>query len=150
MRMKHLVLAAPILFAVACAAPTPTPQPTTARATPLPSPSATASASDANVGEPSPSVLIAAGLTPRLAPRDVADLVIGRIHDMERQVGRVVTPPRVITIRAIAAADGIEWRVDAEGTFTSARPRGSPSPVAASGYFVILDADGSVIGFGFP
>jgi hypothetical protein len=69
---------------------------------------------------------------------------------MEDWVGQVAKPPRIVSIQARAVGSGIQWTVRAEGTFTSGRPRVSPVPVAASGYFVISDADGTVLGFGFP
>lgn len=147
MPSKRLLCVTAVLFVVACAAPLPSRETSTSRATPLPVPSATAShAATAD----KPEVSIAAGLTPRMRPEELAEQVIDRIHAMEREAGRVETPPRIIAVRAEKAADGIEWRVDAEGTFTSPRPRVTPLPVAPSGYFVISDADGSVLGFGFP
>ena len=148
MPSKRLLLATPVLFVVACGAPLPSPETTTTPATPRPVPSATASQTAAI--DPKPEVSIAAGLVPRMRPEELAEQVIDRIHAMERQAGRVEMPPRIIAIRAEKAAEGIEWRVDAEGTFTSRRPRATPPPVAASGYFVISDADGSVLGFGYP
>jgi hypothetical protein len=149
LRVKQLLLLV-MVFLAACAAPRPTPAPSTSLTNPSPPPSATASPSPATVPELSPAISIAAGLIPRLTPEEVAEQVVDRIHSMEREVGQIVKPPRILAIRATAAEGGIVWRVEAEGTFTSGRPRVSPPPVAASGYFVISDADGMVIGFGFP
>jgi hypothetical protein len=146
----QLVLSALVLLAAACAAPRPTPAPATSPTNLSPQPSATVSSSPATVRDPNPAISIAAGITPRLTAAEVAELAVDRIHSMERTVGQVVKPPRVLAIRATGVEGGIEWRVDAEGTFTSGRPRVSPPPVAASGYFIISDADGMVIGFGFP
>jgi hypothetical protein len=149
MRIKQLALLALMLLA-ACAAPRPTPAPATLPTNPSPPPFATVSPSTATVREPSPAISIAAGLIPRLTPEEVAEQVVDRIHSMEREAGQIVKPPKILAIRATATEGGIEWRVEAEGTFASGPPRVSPPPVAASGYFVISDADGTVIGFGFP
>jgi hypothetical protein len=95
----------------------------------------------------------------------VADQVVGLIHDSEASLGRTLAPIRIIRVTAIDSnrvaevepGAGVEvgpppttvWVVRAEGTFTSNRPRNGPIS-AASGYYVISDKDGSVIGFGFP
>jgi hypothetical protein len=71
---------------------------------------------------------------------------VRQVGAMKATVGWEVRQARILTVTATA---GIRWRVQAEGTFTSNRPRGSPA-VAATGYFVLNDADGGVIEFGYP
>jgi hypothetical protein len=98
---------------------------------------------------------------------EVSTIVLAQIHAMETTQGRVVTPARIVSITATTSAGvarlepdagqrqppdpGIEWLVQAEGTFTNERtPPGAAAMVASSGFFVIADGDGSIIGFGFP
>lgn len=46
---------------------------------------------------------------------------------------------------------GIVWLIRAEGTFTNSRtPPGVAAIVASSGYVIISDADGAILGSGFP
>ena len=150
MRITGLAaLAAGLLFA-GCAAPRPTPEPTASQASHAPSPSPSEPPSPAIEPEASPEISIEAGITPRMTPEDVAAVVIDQIHSMERMVGHIVAPPRILSMRATTAEGGIHWQVRAEGTFFSPRPRTSPPPIAASGHFLISDADGTVVGFGFP
>lgn len=88
-----------------------------------------------------------------MTPDEVISIVFAQIHMMERQVGRVAKAPRIITLWAQAApTEGIEWHAQAEGTFTSVRMgrQSSTLPVATTGHFLISDADGMVIGWGFP
>jgi hypothetical protein len=118
------LIAAVVVLAGACSSTTPVVPPTSAP----------------------PVVTIDPGITPRMTPEQVESTVIAQIHAMEAMVGYVVRPARILTVTATA---GIRWRVQAEGTFTSNRPRGSPA-VAATGYFVLNDADGGVIEFGYP
>jgi hypothetical protein len=116
---------------------------------------------------PGPVVRIEEGVSPRLAPDEVANLVIERVHHMEQAVGRAATPARILSMTATTAAGiarlephagqgqapapGVQWLVRAEGTFVNNRtPPGAEPMVATSGYFVISDADGSILGFGFP
>jgi hypothetical protein len=148
MRTHQLVLSALVLLAAACAAPRPTPAPATSPTNLSPQPSATVSSSPATVRDPNPAISIAAGITPRLTAAEVAELAVDRIHSMERTVGQVVKPPRVLAIRATGVEGGIEWRVDAEGTFTSGRPRVSPPPVAKHGEaaHVVKHAEGAATG----
>ncbi len=95
-----------------------------------------------------PVVTIEAGITPRMTPAQVEAIVIARIHSMESMVGYVVRPARILTVTATA---GIRWTVRAEGTFTTNRyPPGASPSVAATGYFGIDDADGSIVDFGYP
>lgn len=101
--------------------------------------------------EPGPIVDVSPGLKPLMHPDEVADHAIYWIHVMEKQVGRVVTPAKVLRLSATSRPGvGIVWRVTAEGTFTTDRGFAVGPRVAASGYWVIADADGSVIEFGFP
>jgi hypothetical protein len=102
--------------------------------------------------EPGPVVVVPPGLTPRMTPEQVSQQVIERIHEMEAQAGRVVATPKVLRIAATTRVGvGIVWRVTAEGTFTTNHgPLGVAPPVAGSGHWVIADADGGVLEFGFP
>jgi hypothetical protein len=154
MRVNRLALLALVLLAAACAGPRPDPAPTISAPTESAPPSPNVPASPGRVQDARPAIYVAAGLSPRMTLQDVADLVITRIHRMEREAGRVVKPPRILSIRAFATQVGVQWQVEAEGTFTSHRALGlstsSSLPVAASGHFVVLDADATVIGFGFP
>jgi hypothetical protein len=114
-----------------------------------------------------PLVHIDGGITPRMTPDQVAATAIERIHAMEQTVGHAAKPPRILSMTATTAAGvarlepnlglgqpaapGVQWLVRAEGTFTNIRtPPGAKPAVASSGYFVISDADGGVLGFGFP
>ncbi|MEW6224564.1 MAG: hypothetical protein AB1627_08025 [Chloroflexota bacterium] len=114
-----------------------------------------------------PVVRIEEGVSPRMSPDEVSDLAIERVHEMEQAIGRAATPPRILSVTATTAAGiarlepragqgrapapGIQWLVRAEGTFVNNRtPPGAEPMVATSGYFVIADADGSILGFGFP
>lgn len=116
---------------------------------------------------PGPVIRIDDGVTRRMAPNDVAELVLERIHAMEATLGHTEKPARIISVTATTAggvarlgpdagrgdapALGVQWVVRAEGTFINDRmPPGAEPMVATSGYFVISDLDGSVIGFGFP
>jgi hypothetical protein len=115
---------------------------------------------------PGPVVRIEEGVSPRMSPNEVSDLVIERLQAMEQAVGHAATPPRILSMTATTAAGiarlephagqgqapapGIEWLVRAEGTFVNNRTPPVAEPmVATSGYFVISDADGSILGFGF-
>jgi hypothetical protein len=115
----------------------------------------------------SPVVTIEAGLTPRMTPEEVEAVAIQQIHLMEGMVVAAVQPPKILAITATTASGvetlepgsghqappvpGIQWLVRAEGTFTNDRgPSGASQAIAPTGYFVIDDADGGVIGYGFP
>jgi hypothetical protein len=119
--------------------------------------------------EATPHVVIPAGLSPRLSPEDVAQEAMKRIHGMEQLTGEVATPARIVSISATtlgglasklpgrATADpglgdtAIVWFVTAEGTFVNNRtPPGAAPIVAVSGYFIVLDGDGSILDLGFP
>jgi hypothetical protein len=101
--------------------------------------------------EPGPIIEVATGLTPRMHPDEVTEQAIDRIRRMEEQVGRAVAPARVLRMTATTRAGvGVVWQVTAEGTFTTNRGLSDEPRVAGSGHWVIADADGSVIEFGFP
>lgn len=108
---------------------------------------------------PGPILDIPAGLHPRLTVADVSAIAFRQIHGMEAMAGRVLRPPRIVRITANRGGpaapgfDPVTWIVVAEGTFTT--NRGGPSahpvfPLAATGRFEISDADGGIIGMGFP
>jgi hypothetical protein len=112
-------------------------------------------------------IKIEGGLTPRMTVDEVEAAVLRQIHAMEEIAGTVVRPPAILSVTATTAAGvatlepgsgqqeppalGIQWLVRAEGTFTNNRtpPGGSPM-IAATGFFIIDDATGLTIGFGFP
>jgi hypothetical protein len=95
-----------------------------------------------------PTIVIPPDLTPRMTVAQVTDRVLELIHQNEAIAGRVAKAPRILQI---TAKPGIVWFVRAEGTFTNNRyPPGAKPPVATSGYYEISDADGGVLGFGFP
>jgi hypothetical protein len=98
--------------------------------------------------EPATVVTIDPAASPRLRVDQVEAIALVQIHGMEQAVGYVVRPAHIVSV---SATTGGRWRVVAEGTFTNTRtpPRASPG-VASSGYFVIDDATGGVIGFGYP
>ena len=96
-------------------------------------------------------ISIQPGLEPRLTPDDVTAQVLHSIQVMERAAGRVVAPPRIVSIRASSGAWGIQWEIRAEGTFIAWRAgRGARWEPAASGHFVIADADGLIVEYGLP
>jgi hypothetical protein len=107
---------------------------------------------------PGPVLDIPEGLHPRLTVADVSAIVIGQIHSMETIAGRVLRPPRILRItanrggQAAPGFDPVTWIVKAEGTFATNRggPSGGAIPAAPTGQFEIADADGSILGFGFP
>jgi hypothetical protein len=114
-----------------------------------------------------PVVRIDEGISPRMTPDQVSTVVIDHIHEMEQTAGSVAKPARVVSMSATTATGvallepdsgqgqqpqpGIQWLVRAEGTFTNNRaPTDAARMISTTGYFVISDADGSTIGFGFP
>jgi hypothetical protein len=107
---------------------------------------------------PGPILDIPTGLHPRLTVADVSGIVIGEIHSMEASAGRVHRPPRILRItanrggQAAPGFDPVTWIVEAEGTFATNRggPNGGVIPAAPTGQFEIADADGSILGSGFP
>jgi hypothetical protein len=105
-------------------------------------------------------------LHPRLTPGQVADLAVAEIGRNEAILGRTLAPVRLLSITAVPGeriddvepgaarlappVTGIVWVVRAEGTLATDRGLASPRPSATSGYYLVLDADGSVLGMGFP
>ena len=105
---------------------------------------------------------IAPGAVPRQRPEDVATIVFRDISSMERMVGRQLRPPRILSMTATGERDAMNslgqpgnggaelvWLVHAEGTFATNRGA-KPIPPASTGYFIIDDLTGDIVGFGFP
>lgn len=107
----------------------------------------------------SATVTIAPGLTPQMTPDQVADIVVDLIHKNETDAGTVLRPPKILRMTATTgshigglvggnlvyqAEPGILWFVRVEGTFSTGHG------LEATGYYLIADADGSVLEFGFP
>lgn len=114
-----------------------------------------------------PVVRVEPGLLPRMTADQVAEVAVRQLRQMEKSAGRTAAPARVLSMTATTAEGvvrlepaagqdslltaGIVWLVRAEGTFTNNRtPPGAESLVAPSGYFIISDADGGIVGSGFP
>jgi len=112
-------------------------------------------------------VFIEPGLQPKMRPDQLATIVFGQIADMERMAGKIVASPKIVRMTATSAAGvsrlepgagvpepipgGIQWVVRAEGTFTTNRgPMTGAAGVAASGFFLISDGNGDILGFGDP
>ena len=97
-------------------------------------------------------VHIPPGVTPRMTSEAVALIVEERVHEMEREAGRVVAPFAITSMDVSARPpEGLVWTVRATGTFAASRPaRGAGVEVAGSGTLVIADATGAIIEFGFP
>ena len=118
--------------------------------------------------DPGPPIAVDAGLAPIMTPDRVAAIVLGHIRSDEALIGRALAPPRILRMTVTTsdrvnrvepnAGNGpqqpggpfIVWVIRAQGTFATRRGRG-PEPISAStGFYVIADADASVISFGFP
>jgi hypothetical protein len=113
-----------------------------------------------------PSVSIAPGLTPRLGSADAAKLAQSNIALMARSVAanETSTVTKIMAVRGdqIDAAqpgagsatgdqaDDIYWIVRASGTFVARRGPAGGDRVYPSGYILISDATGDVVGFGMP
>lgn len=112
-------------------------------------------------------VVIEPGLHPKMQPDQVAAIVLHDIANMEKTAGTVLAAPRILRITATTAGGvarlepgsgvgdpmpaGIQWLVRAEGTFMSNRgPVNGAAGAAASGFYVIDDANGEVISWGYP
>ena len=155
-RKRALVLAVGLLVAGCATQPPPTlPSATAAGAEAppvVPSGSTGAHASASASKEAAPSVWVERGLVPRMTPDAVAARAMDSLLTMERMAGQVVKEPRILSIRASGREERIEWEVRAEGTFVVTRPglAARRPPPMGSGYFLISDADGSVIGYGRP
>jgi hypothetical protein len=105
------------------------------------------------------------GVEPRHTPEEIAEIALDRIAAAAANYGEVA-PARILSLTATTAArvshfepgavferpspDVIVWIVRAEGTFGTRRgPELAPS-TGSSGFFLLSDEDGSVIGTGFP
>jgi hypothetical protein len=107
---------------------------------------------------PGPIVDIPQGLHPRMTIADVSAVAFTEIHMMETIAGRVLRPPRILKVTANRGGpaapgfDPVTWIVVAEGTFaTNKGPSARPVPLMApTGHFEISDADGNLVGWGFP
>jgi hypothetical protein len=114
-----------------------------------------------------PVISVDPGLDPVMTPEQVAGIVIAHIHNNEQVAGRVVAPARIVRMTVTTpggvsrvepnagqpgvAAPDIVWVVRAFGTFTTRRGLRENGPkIAGSGFYVIADGNGSIMGFGFP
>jgi hypothetical protein len=115
-----------------------------------------------------PDVRVDPGLSPHMPPDQVSEVAMGQLRLMEQWAGRTAASARVLSMTATTAegvvrlepaagagssltASVVVWLVRAEGTFTNVRtPPGVEPMIARSGYLIISDADGSIIGSGFP
>jgi hypothetical protein len=112
-------------------------------------------------------VVIEPGFHPKMRPDQVAGIVLRQISAMERTAGKAVAAPRIVRMTATSAAGvsrlepnagvpeappgGTRWLVRAEGTFMSNRgPVSGASGVAGTGFLIIDDANGEILGFGYP
>jgi hypothetical protein len=93
----------------------------------------------------------------RMTSAQVESIVLDQIHGMERMLGHLVAPARVTRMvmrqggPSAPGFDAVRWYVEAQGTFVSNRgPAAKLIGPAASGHFEIQDADGSIVGMGFP
>lgn len=114
-----------------------------------------------------PTVTIAPGLQPRLTPDEAIALAANNIALMARDVG-ADEAPRIISATAVrggdissvepgagspdgAASNGIYWVVRGQGRFVGRfAPSGSGPLVSTTGYVIIDDATGEVVGMGLP
>lgn len=114
---------------------------------------------------PEPTVSIQAGLAHRLdvsTVQGIAEQHLGSMQTMAAggqaiaiQKISAVAADRVTSVEAAAPvetdATGIRWVVRATGTFVGQRvPLGNPPIVADTGYLIIDDATGEVVGMGMP
>ncbi|MGH2455499.1 MAG: hypothetical protein ACRDHD_04500 [Candidatus Limnocylindria bacterium] len=104
--------------------------------------------------------------TPRLTPREVGELVLAKLETNERDLGRILVPARIRSVTAVDASgltevepdigeenpqpDGIVWIVRADGTFVANRGRIDEPITSPSGYYLISDDTGAILGMGFP
>jgi hypothetical protein len=99
-----------------------------------------------------PAIAIPSGLQTRMTATEVENLVLGWIHENETVVGHALKPARIVSVSASGGpVAGIVWAVDAEGTFVTNRvsPGASGLAPGTSGTYRILDADGSILDYGF-
>lgn len=113
-------------------------------------------------------VELAPGLATRLSPASVTDIATGRLEAMAAEASiyglERPTAPRIIHVVSVRKADlpdvepriaGIDgagpfWVVRAEGTFFTKRGRDAKPRAFGSGYFLIDDTLGIVVGMGMP
>jgi hypothetical protein len=120
-----------------------------------------------SIAAPSPTISIASGVEPRLTPTEAIAIAQNDIALMARSVGAAesstvlkATAARGADVDSVEPgagtaegeqAESVYWVVRARGTFVGARgPAGSSDRVAATGYIVIDDATGDVVGMGLP
>jgi hypothetical protein len=78
---------------------------------------------------------------------DVEAIVLREIAVGEQRAGCVGARARIV---AMAFVNG-EWQVRAEGTFTTdGGASGAKRICSPTGHLTIHDADGSIVGYGFP
>jgi hypothetical protein len=109
-----------------------------------------------------------AGVSPRLSPEKVVAMVQDEFAEM-RQAGGGATPVDIESLTAdtgaalasqglaesiqsgVSSDNKMYWWVWAKGPFfLQHAPPGEPYPSGSRGFFVIDDADGSVVGKGIP
>ena len=110
-------------------------------------------------------VTIDAGLSPRMTAEQAIGLATSQVSNMAQSVGHS-TASTIVFAHAVrggaiasvevdapvfegSAADGTYWIVRAEGTFVGRRGRG-PDQIFDTGYLIIDDANGDIVGMGMP
>jgi hypothetical protein len=114
---------------------------------------------------PEPTVSVQAGLAPKLDVSTVQAIAEQQLASMQTMAAggqtiaiqkiSAVGADRVTGVEAAVPvetdATGIRWVVRATGTFVGQRvPPGNPPIVADTGYLIIDDATGEVVGMGMP
>lgn len=124
---------------------------------PMLTPAATASFSES----------VPPGLATRMSANDAAEIALALMKKMEtNRVGTGPTKPtRIISVMAAtgpevgsiepraggtAADNSVVWVVRGEGTFIAARGRTTEIRLFSSGYIIIDDATGDILGMGMP
>jgi hypothetical protein len=109
--------------------------------------------------QPAYPVSLAPGVTPRMAPEDVASLVLARLGS-GASIDRMILLGDASDVATVELrggsmskpAFGPVWVVRAHGSFVSRR--GGPNRVHpiqhSTGYYVIADRDGTIWGMGMP
>ncbi len=110
---------------------------------------------------------VAPGLLPQMTPDAVAEIATSRMDSMASAAGRATGTGRIEQMAAIRYADialfesrlvpetgeageQLVWYVRGSGTWSTQRGRGSKLRVADTGYLIIEDQSGTVVGMGFP
>jgi hypothetical protein len=117
-------------------------------------------------GEGTYTTVIDSGLTPVLSSEHVAQIAFERLRGMATTPGVGEPKPiQNVSLHAVRESDvhkvepnspvgdsvsGIVWVVRAEGTFVSARGRSPELIIADSGYLLVDDGSGQIIGMGMP